>query len=347
VTPISTECAEQVSISRERLVETAFGLVENLRVAGPRASGVRGESYSHHYQVCLPYHGAFVWHVGRDDVVADPNRVLFVRGEEEFGVSRPVSGGYGELIVTARPDLLADLLEVPERRLADHVLFRQRSAPASAALQRRGIEFLHAAAAGDAGGCGDRDGSGDGGLAAEEWMVSFVRASLASAGAADAAHAGDAIEVSPSTLRLVGRAKTYLAANLSEPMRLERIARAAGTTPAYLTSMFRRVEGRPLHKYLVQLRLARALVELPKTTDLTALACELGFSSHSHFTAVFRRTFGCTPSTFRDSMHMRRGLQRGSERGSQRGSRCSVSPLEIRQLSGHSAFGLYQRKSAR
>jgi AraC family transcriptional regulator len=289
VTPLSTEKAEEVSVSRERLMETAFGLVENLRVAGPRASGARGESYSRHYQICLPYHGAFVWHVGQDDVVADPNRVLFVRGNEEFGVSRPVRGGYAELIVTVRPDLLSELLGVPERQLASHVRFRQRSAPASAALQRCGIGFLHAA------------GDGVSGLAAEEWLVSFMRESLMPTGAIQAAG------VSPSTLRLVGRAKTYLAGNLSEPMRLERIARAAGTTPAYLTTMFRRVEGRPLHKYLVQLRLARALVELPKTTDLTALACELGFSSHSHFTAVFRRTFGCTPSVFRDSMRVRRG----------------------------------------
>jgi AraC family transcriptional regulator len=326
VTPLSTESAEEVSVSRERLMETAFGLVENLRVAGPRASGARGESYSRHYQICLPYHGAFVWHVGHDDVVADPNRVLFVRGNEEFGVSRPVRGGYAELIVTVRPDLLSELLGVPEWRLADHIRFRQRSAPASAALQRCGIEFLHAA--GDALTAGLPDAAsrastnGAGELAADEWLVSFVRASLAPAdgsaargalgalgalGAMDTTDPIDPIDVSPSTLRLVGRAKTYLAANLSGPMRLERIARAAGTTPAYLTSVFRRVEGRPLHKYLVQLRLARALVELPNASDLTALACELGFSSHSHFTAVFRRTFGCTPSVFRDSMRMRRG----------------------------------------
>jgi AraC-like DNA-binding protein len=286
VTPISTECAEELSVNRARLAETAFGLVESLRVAGPRASGTRGGSYSPQYQICLPYQGAFVWHVGRDDVVADPNRVLFVTGEEEFGVSRPVRGGYGELIVTVRPELLAELVGVPERRLADHVRFRQRSWPASAALQRLGIEFLHSHAHGD--------GDDDGGLAAEEWLVSFVRASLDAAGAIE--------EVSHSTLRLVARAKMYLAANLFEPTTLEQVARAAGTTPAYLTSVFRRVEGRPLHKYLVQLRLARALVELPKTPDLTALACDLGFSNHSHFTAVFRRTFGCTPSAFRDSM---------------------------------------------
>jgi AraC-like DNA-binding protein len=74
-----------------------------------------------------------------------------------------------------------------------------------------------------------------------------------------------------------------------------------GASPAYLTDVFRRIEGVPLHRYLTQLRLARALVELPHASDLTTLAIDLGFSSHSHFTAVFRRAFGCTPSRFRDS----------------------------------------------
>jgi AraC-like DNA-binding protein len=61
------------------------------------------------------------------------------------------------------------------------------------------------------------------------------------------------------------------------------------------------VEGVPLHGYLTQLRLARALVELPHASDLTTLALDLGFSSHSHFTAVFRAAFGCTPSQFRET----------------------------------------------
>ena len=30
--------------------------------------------------------------------------------------------------------------------------------------------------------------------------------------------------------------------------------------------------------------------------DLTTIALEAGFSSHSHFTARFRRAFGCAPS---------------------------------------------------
>ena len=72
-----------------------------------------------------------------------------------------------------------------------------------------------------------------------------------------------------------------------------------GASPGYLTQLFRAMEGVPLHAYLTQLRLAQALVELPRSEDLTALALELGFSSHSHFSARFRRAFGLSPSAFR------------------------------------------------
>jgi AraC-like DNA-binding protein len=35
--------------------------------------------------------------------------------------------------------------------------------------------------------------------------------------------------------------------------------------------------------------------------DLTSIALDLGFSSHSHFTDVFRREFGSTPSEVREN----------------------------------------------
>lgn len=279
--------SDDVSVSRTRVMENGIGLVESLRVAGPQTPRPRTDSYSCDFQVCLPYHGAFVWHVGRDDVVADPNRVLFVAGGEGFRLSQPIHGGYAELIVTVRPDLLAEMLGVPERHLAGHALFRQRSRPAELSLQRLGVECLHR---------GPQDGVNE--LAGEEWLVAFLRASLVAPLPTP--------QFSPSTARLIGRAKTFLSANLWAPVRLAQVARAIGTSPAYLTTVFRRAEGRPLHKYLVQLRLARALVELPHASDLTELACALGFSNHSHFTAVFRRAFGCTPSSFRESRRRER-----------------------------------------
>jgi AraC-like DNA-binding protein len=53
------------------------------------------------------------------------------------------------------------------------------------------------------------------------------------------------------------------------------------------------------------LRLARALDLLSSYEDLTTLSMDLGFSSHSHFTAAFRRAYGRTPAQFQRSVSLR------------------------------------------
>ncbi len=45
---------------------------------------VGAEGFSSEFQVALPYQGLFVWEVGRDAVVGDPNQVLFVAEGEAF-----------------------------------------------------------------------------------------------------------------------------------------------------------------------------------------------------------------------------------------------------------------------
>ena len=278
-------------VTRRRLAENSVGLIESLHVVGPRAAPPRQESFGADYQVCLPYRGAFLWHVGRDAIVADANQVLFVAGGEGYRMSRPIEGGYAELIVTVPPSLLAELLGVGERQVAAHALFRRRCRLAEKRLQWLGARGLH----------GSRHAGWDG-LASEEWLVAFLRTSLAVRTAAPGA--------SPSTVRSLTRAKEYLAANLASPVRLSHVATAARTSPAYLTTLFSRLEGVSLHQYLVQLRLARSLVELPHAPDITRLASDLGFSTHSHFTSSFRRAFGCTPSAYRDSMQRERAATR-------------------------------------
>jgi AraC-like DNA-binding protein len=54
-----------------------------------------------------------------------------------------------------------------------------------------------------------------------------------------------------------------------------------------------------LHAYRTELRLRHALERLLERREhITQIALDLGFSSHSHFTAAFRRAFGLTPSAF-------------------------------------------------
>jgi AraC-like DNA-binding protein len=268
--------------SRKRLLSLSVGLVEDLRCTGPRHEP--HEVFSPQFQVCFPYRGLFVWRVGRDDVVGDANQVVFVRGEEGSRIGGPLDGGYGELIITPRFDVIAEIAHTNGVPLSDHPLFRRRARRADPRLQLLRSRFLHQAAAARL-----RDD-----LHAEEAVLALLRAAVHDNGQPDPPRAA-------VTARLIRRTKEFLAAELSNRILLADVGRAVGASPAYLTDVFRRTEGASLHRYLVQLRLARALVELPHADDLTALAYDVGFSSHSHFSAAFRRAYGSTPSEFRRS----------------------------------------------
>jgi AraC-like DNA-binding protein len=82
---------------------------------------------------------------------------------------------------------------------------------------------------------------------------------------------------------------------------LAEIAAEVRGSPVYLTQVFQQVEGLPLYRYQLRLRLARALDLLAHCDDLTDLSQDLGFSSHSHFSAAFRLAYGRSPSEFRRS----------------------------------------------
>jgi AraC-like DNA-binding protein len=100
---------------------------------------------------------------------------------------------------------------------------------------------------------------------------------------------------------LVERAKLVLASDLTRRWTLSDVAAVVGVSPVYLTQLFKQVEGMPLYRYQLRLRLARALELLPGA-DISALSLDLGFSSHSHFTASFRRAYGRTPQQFSKGM---------------------------------------------
>jgi AraC family transcriptional regulator len=192
-----------------------------------------------------------------------------------------LSGGFAELIVTPEPDVLARLADATGADLRTHPLFRCRSRRVDARLQSLRSWFLSWAS-----GVSEIDD-----LGAEELILALLRLALGDDHRCD--------RPSASSGRLIRRTKELLEAELANRIRLDQVGRAVGASPGYLTDLFRRVEGVPLHQYVIQLRLARALVELPHVDDLSALALDVGFSSHSHFSAAFRRAFGCTPSAFR------------------------------------------------
>lgn len=276
---LDTPSVRNNTIGRSVLMDSGIAVVEDWATKNVPLTK-SAEDYSPKTQICFPYRGAFIWHVGSQEIVGDANQILFVAPAEEFKVSQLHKEGCGELIVTPRPDVVDELIGSVERPCA-HPLFRRRRRRSDPTVQRASARFRQLVRSGELDV-----------LAADELLLELLVSALQWCDCDEALH--------PDTRRLVDRAKIFLGCYWDSAVRLTDIA-SIGASAAYLTNSFRRAEGVPLHGYLVQLRLAQALVEIPHSTDLTELALRLGFSSHSHFTAAFRKSFGCTPSAFRQS----------------------------------------------
>jgi AraC-like DNA-binding protein len=90
--------------------------------------------------------------------------------------------------------------------------------------------------------------------------------------------------------------RLYIMIHWAERVTLAQLADIADCSIWHLASIFRSRVGLPIHRYMKRLRLRHALERLHRgCTDLTRLALDCGFSSHSHFTAAFRQEFGTTP----------------------------------------------------
>ncbi|HVE97740.1 MAG TPA: helix-turn-helix transcriptional regulator [Mycobacteriales bacterium] len=86
----------------------------------------------------------------------------------------------------------------------------------------------------------------------------------------------------------------------TERFSLAATAYEVGYSPFHLARVFRAATGSSMHAYAERLRLRQALDRVADgERDLSALAAELGFASHSHFTLRFRRAFGRPPSVLR------------------------------------------------
>jgi AraC-like DNA-binding protein len=85
-----------------------------------------------------------------------------------------------------------------------------------------------------------------------------------------------------------------------EKWSLSRLAQLVSLSPYHLTRIFQQHVGASLHQYHLRVRLAGAIdAILDSKSDLTQIALDYGFSSHSHFTFAFRKMIGMTPDDFR------------------------------------------------
>jgi len=264
------------------LLETSALTIRDICCAG-RHREMGAEEYRDATQLVFPYRGVYVRHLGQDQAVADANQVLFFNANESYRVSHPVAGGDACLILRLSEPLLRELVPRDILRHAHSLGFRLQRLRIDPRAQMLVALLRHSL----------RENVAEP-LEAESLALTLVQRAL---GPRTAHTAGATV----GRQRLVDRVKLVLMNDPARRWTLAEIGAELRCSPVYLTQVFQQVEGLPLYRYQLRLRLARALDLLSQYDDLTTLSLELGFSSHSHFSAAFREAYGRSPSEFRHS----------------------------------------------
>ena len=96
------------------------------------------------------------------------------------------------------------------------------------------------------------------------------------------------------------RVREYVQLHLGQTITLSDMAAAASLSPMHFAAQFRIATGQRPHDYLLTCRIDRAKTLLATTNRaLIDIALEVGFCTQAHFTTVFKRFTGNTPSLWR------------------------------------------------
>jgi AraC-like DNA-binding protein len=246
-----------------------------------------------HYVVAFPRTGVWIRHAGSRAFVADPRVVtIYNAGQEYVRLPMHPDGDRSDWFGLTG-DMAREVARAADARAPSDTSrpYRHEFAEADARLYCRQRMLF------------DRlvDGPVDP-LEAEEEVLGIVTAVLRRAGE----EAPRLRRLRPTHRDLADHARAELVRTATSTISLGELATRVGASPWHLCRVFRAVTGTSLHAFRMDLRLRIALerLEHPRA-DLSRLAFELGFSSHSHFTSAMRSRLGRTPSAFRQTFTAR------------------------------------------
>jgi AraC-like DNA-binding protein len=256
------------------------------------ATGLTGEREQFWRVIGFVHAGAYELLSPRGTVLVDPIKVAFLNPFEAYRTRHPCGcGDHGSSLIV-REDVLREIVARRRPDLGDSAagLFPKPAGPCPNGAFLRHRSLLRRLEAGE----------GTDPLQAEETALG-VAAEIVAAALAPRRHRplpprrSHHRDLAEDLRRLLGR-------RFREPVRLAGLSRELGTSPFHLCRVFREETGLSIHGYLTRLRLRSAVEALARgEKDLSGLAFDLGFSSHSHFAHSFRREFGFPPSAFRRS----------------------------------------------
>jgi AraC family transcriptional regulator len=103
----------------------------------------------------------------------------------------------------------------------------------------------------------------------------------------------------------LNRVLEYIAAKLHEDLSLAALAEVAGMNPYYFSRLFKQSTGLSPHRYVLEQRISRAQQFL-RSSDMTIFEAGVrtGFADQGHFSKVFRRFVGVSPTEYRAQSRM-------------------------------------------
>lgn len=244
-------------------------------------------------EMVVPRSGYFVRRSPAGEQHADASSVLFFGKDEPYEVRHPVPGGDDCTAFGFGTDVLRDA--APDGWPQAAVAPVGNRFVGLVQQLRRCLRDER------------RDACGDG-LAADECAIALLRAGL---GAAAAVRAPTKRRRRPATecahRDLVAAVREVVAGSLGDPLALDGIARRVHSSPFHLARVFGEQTGASIHRFRSRLRLRAALDRIAGgEQDLSRLALDLGYASHSHLTDSFRREFGGPPSRYREAPSLAR-----------------------------------------
>jgi AraC family transcriptional regulator len=103
------------------------------------------------------------------------------------------------------------------------------------------------------------------------------------------------------------RVLDYIGDNLAEDLSLGQLAAVVNMSPHYFAELFKKSTGQTPHQYILLRRIERAKNKIADANgSIIEAGIEVGFSNPSHFSRVFRKLVGTSPSEFRAEVHLHR-----------------------------------------
>ncbi|GAE06549.1 two-component response regulator yesN [Paenibacillus sp. JCM 10914] len=100
--------------------------------------------------------------------------------------------------------------------------------------------------------------------------------------------------------RAIDLAKQYMQENYHKELSLDQISSMVYLNSVYFSQLFKQRIGVGFKEYLIHLRIDRAL-QLLKETDMkiAEISNVIGYDDVRHFSQIFRKKYGVTPSEYR------------------------------------------------